>query len=98
MIIESVMNNEAIRNSKMIEEYNKLINELPKGSLVLKKNKYYYLKYRKDGKVYDEYIGKDPNKIAEIQDKIERRKHYEKMLSSLKQEQKVINQILEGLK
>ena len=34
----------------------------------------------------------------DIKDKLERRKYYEKMLSSLKQEQKVIKKMLEGLK
>ena len=97
MIIDYVIKNEALRNSQMIEQYERLLSELPKGSLILRKNQYYYLKYRKDGKICDDYIGKDPEKVAEIREKIEERKHCEAMLSSLRQEQKVINKILEGL-
>lgn len=97
MLINSVIKNEAIRNEQMICEYEKLITELPKGSLICRKNEYYYLKYRKDGKVCDEYIGKDSKVIAKIREQLEQRKHYEKMLSALKREQKAITKILEGL-
>ncbi|MBQ7160754.1 MAG: hypothetical protein IJR90_03510 [Clostridia bacterium] len=81
----------------MIEQYEALISELPKGSLICRKNEYYYLKYRKDGKVCDEYVGKDPAAVEELRAKIERRRHYEKMLSALKLEQKKITKVLEGL-
>ena len=97
MIIISVIKNEASRNSEMISQYEKLIAELPKGSLICRKNEYYYLKYRKNGKVCDDYVGKDKEKITHIKEQLEQRKHYEKMLSALKQEQKVINKRLEGL-
>lgn len=97
MLINSVIKNEAIRNEQMICEYEKLITELPKGSLICRKNEYYYLKYRKDGKVCDEYIGKDPEVIAKVKEQLEKRKHYEKMLSALKREQKTITKIMEGL-
>ena len=98
MIITSVIKKEALRNSQMIERYQKMLQPLPKGTLILRKKEYYYLKYRKDGKVCDDYIGKDPEKIADIKDKLKQRKHYEKMLSSLYEEQKVINKLLEELK
>ena len=81
----------------MIKQYEKLITGLPKGSLICRKNEYYYLKYRKDGKVCDDYIGKDSEIVAQLRESLARRKHYEKMLSALKQEQKAINKILEGL-
>ncbi len=97
MIINSVIKNEALRNSAMIQQYEKLILELPKGSLICRKNEYYYLKYRENGRVCDDYIGKDKERISQIKEQLEQRKHYEKMLSALKQEQKVINKILEGL-
>ena len=97
MIINSVLKNEAIRNEQMICEYEKLVSELPKGSLICRKKEYYYLKYRKDGKVCDKYIGKDPEIVETIKEQIERRKHYEKMLSALKREQKTITKMMEGL-
>lgn len=96
MLIQSVVQNEAERNKNMIRQYEALIKELPRGSLICRKKEYYYLKYRESGKLYDEYIGKDPEVIADIRNKLERRKHYTEMLSALKQEQKAIQRILEG--
>lgn len=97
MIINAVIKKEALRNIQMIQQYEQLLAELPKGTLILRKKEYYYLKYRRQGKVCDEYIGKDPVTIATIKEQLERRRHYENMLSTLKQEQKVIRKILEGL-
>ncbi len=97
MLINSVVKNEAERNSQMIEEYERLIDNLPKGSIICRKKEYYYLKYRKDGKVCDDYIGKDLDVVSKIKEQLEQRKHYEKMLTALRQEQKTINKILEGL-
>ena len=97
MIINAVIKKEALRNVQMIQQYEQLLAELPKGTLILRKKEYYYLKYRRQGKVCDEYIGKDPVTIATIKEQLERRRHYENMLSTLKQEQKVIRKILEGL-
>ena len=97
MLINSVVKNEAIRNEQMIAEYERRIAELPKGSLICRRNEYYYLKYRKDGKVCDEYIGKNPEVVSHIKEQLELRKHYEKMLLALKQEQKAITKIMEGL-
>jgi len=96
MLIQSVVQNEANRNENMIRQYEALIETLPRGSLICRKKEYYYLKYRKDGKVCDEYIGKDPVVVADIRSKLEQRKHYTEMLTTLKQEQKVIQKILEG--
>ena len=97
VLINTVVKNEEIRNKQMIEEYEKLITELPKGSLICRKNEYYYLKYRKDGKICDKYIGKKPEVVAKIKEQLEQRKHYEKMLSALKREQKTLTKIMEGL-
>ena len=97
MIIHSVVKNEALRNEAMIKQYESLLTNLPKGSLICRKNEYYYLKYRKNGKVCDDYVGKDSKIISQIKEQLAQRKHYEKMLSELKQEQKVINKVLEGM-
>ena len=97
MLIDSIVKTEAERNRQMIEQYETLISELPKGSLICRKKEYYYLKYRKDGKVCDKYVGKDPATVEELRAKIERRRHCEEMLSALKLEQKRIMKVLEGL-
>ena len=97
MLINSVIEKEALRNEKMIREYETLIASLPKGSLICRKKEYYYLKYREDGKLHDEYIGKNPDMISSVREQLEQRRHYTQMLSALKQEQKAIHKILEGL-
>lgn len=96
MLIQSVVQKEAERNQNMICQYEALIEELPRGSLICRKNEYYYLKYREGTKVHDVYIGKDPEVVADIRSKLELRKHYMEMLSALKQEQKAIQRIMEG--
>ena len=97
MLIQSVVENEAERNQNMISQYEELLDELPRGSLICRKKDYYYLKYRKDGKIYDEYIGKDSETVEMIRRKLEQRKHYAEMLSELKKEQKAIQKMLEVL-
>ena len=97
MLIQSVVENEAERNKNMISQYEELLDELPRGSLICRKKEYYYLKYRKDGKIYDEYIGKDSETVEMIRRKLEQRKHYAEMLSELKKEQKAIQKMLEVL-
>ena len=97
MLINAVVKKEAVRNEQMIAEYDRRIAELPKGALICRRKEYYYLKYRKDGKVCDEYIGKDPKVVSQIKEQLELRKHYEKMLLALRQEQKAIAKIMEGL-
>ena len=97
MLIDSVVQREAVRNEQMILQYESLIGELPKGSITCRKNGYYYLRYREDGKLYDRYIGKDAEKVDAIREKLALRKHYVKMLSALKREQKAIHRLLEEL-
>lgn len=98
MLINIAVKNEAVRNEQMISEYEKLISALPKGSLICRKNEYYYLKYRENGKVCDKYIGKNMELVEDIKEKIKLRKHYLDMLELLKEEQKTIHKVLEGLK
>ncbi len=97
MLICTVIKNEAARNEQMIRDYEALIATLPKGSLICRKNEYYYLKYRENGKVCDKYIGKGEAAVSEVRNKLELRRHYTDMLSALKQEQKTIKRIMEGL-
>ena len=97
MIINNVIEKESLRNEEMIRQYEDLIASLPKGSLICRKKEYYYLKFREDGKLRDQYIGKDPEVISSVREQLEQRKHYVKMLSALKKEQKAIHNILEGL-
>ncbi len=70
-----------------------MIGELSKGSIICRKNGYYYLRHREDGKRYDRYIGKDAEKVDAIREKLALRKHYTEMLSALKREQKAIHSL-----
>lgn len=97
MLIYGMIKKEAQRNENMIAQYEQLIKELPKGSLICRKKDYYYLKYREGGKVFDEYIGKDPEAVDQVREKLELRKHYMEMLSVLKKEKKAIQKIMEGI-
>ena len=97
MIINNVIEKESLRNEEMIRQYEDLIASLPKGSLICRKKEYYYLKFREDGELRDQYIGKDPEVISSVREQLEQCKHYVKMLSALKKEQKAIHKILEGL-
>ena len=82
MIINNVIEKESLRNEEMIRQYEDLIASLPKGSLICRKKEYYYL---------------NPEVISSVREQLEQRKHYVKMLSALKKEQKAIHKILEGL-
>lgn len=97
MLISSVIKNEAERNKKMIKQYEELIATLSKGSLICRRGEYYYLKYREKGKVCDKYVGKEPSVVDRVKKEIEQRKHCEKMLYALNQEQKTIAKLLEEL-
>lgn len=70
-----------------------------KGTIVRKKvgnHEYYYLKYRNGKKTVTDYIGRDQNKVDEIRTQVEKRKHFEKMLAELKEENKLIGNIIGG--
>jgi len=94
MLIQNVLQREALRNDDMIKAYEEKLLSLPKGTLVCRKGGYFYLKYRENGKVKDEYIGKDGAVVEDIREKLEQRKHYTEMLSVLRQEQRAIEKML----
>lgn len=94
MLINSVVQREAARNERMIIQYESLMDGLPKGSIACRKNGYYYLRYRENGKLHDKYIGKDTVTVDAIREKLALRKHYAEMLSALKREQKTIHKLL----
>jgi hypothetical protein len=44
--------------------------------------------------IVTDYIGKDKGKIAQIEEQIKRRNHYENMLSALMKEQKIKKKLI----
>ena len=90
--IDVVLKQEKDRNEKMQLAYIKKLNELPKGSIVIKRingNEYCYLRYREGEKVILKYMGTS-NCVEEIKVKIEERKHLIKLIEMLKEENKRI--------
>ena len=95
-IVSSLISRESIRNQNMINEYEKELINLPKGSVKSKtigKKVYYYLYYRDGKKVISKYLGKDEKKISKIKELLIKRSHIEAMLKKLKQEQQEIKKV-----
>lgn len=96
MILNMVLQ-EKQRIDYMLARYQKMISELPKGTIsekLINGNTYYYLKYRDGKKVISKYVGKD--NIQEVKEQIEKRRHIEAMIKSLTEEQRLATKILEG--
>ena len=93
-VIRGVLEEELERNGRMKKRYLDEIEQLPKGSVMLRKignQEYFYLKYRENNKVISKYIGqKTEIDIKEIKEKILKRKHIEGVLKNLSLEEKEI--------
>lgn len=90
--IDIVIENEKIRNQKMQMAYKTRIEELPKGSLYVRKIKgkdYCYLRYREGSKVIQKYVG-TIDQIDTIRSKIKEREHLCDLLKMLENEYKKI--------
>ena len=86
------------RIDRMLDAYSKQLDDLPKGSVAEKKsgkNTYYYLKYREGQKVVSEYLGKDEIKVSQIRVLLDKRRHVESMIKSLREEQALASRVLE---
>ena len=87
------------RIDRMLDAYNKQLNDLPRGTVAEKKsgkNVYYYLKYRDGGKVVSKYLGKDGEKVSQVRSLLEKRRHVEAMIKHLREEQALATRLLEG--
>ena len=93
-VIRGVLEEELERNGRMKKRYLDEIEQLPKGSVMLRKignQEYFYLKYRENNKVISKYIGqKTEIDIKEIKEKILKRKHIEGVIKNLSLEEKEI--------
>lgn len=96
LLIDTIIK-EKRRIAYMLDRYEKMLVMLPKGTLVgCEKNgrTYYYLKYRDGKKVVSKYVGKAS--VETIAGQIEKRKHIEAMIKSLKEELIIAEKALEG--
>ena len=88
-IISTLLIKEKNRNEKMIIEYTRELDILPKGTINEKKVKdkiYYYLPFREGDKVITKYLGKNEDSLSLIKEQLARRKQLEHMLQKLKEE------------
>jgi len=99
-LIKITLESEEQKLKKLIVSYEDCLLSLPKGSIIAKKrnnNIYFYLSYRKDNKVISEYIGKDKNKIDQIEQKLAKRVHTVNMIKRLQKELMLINKLKESV-
>ncbi len=96
-VIEGMLREEKERNLMMQNQYLHEISALPKGSIVKKSKKsgnYYYLVYRDGNKVISDYLGKDINKVRDVQNDIDKRRHLQWLVKNLKNELKLIAKVV----
>lgn len=96
-LILSTVLGEKQRIEYMLQKYTASLAELPKGSIsekTVNEKTYYYLKYRDGKKVVSRYVGR--HEIESLRQQIDRRKHIEKMIKSLQEENALADRILEG--
>jgi len=77
----------------MKNKYKEQLAILPKGTLSLKRKKYYYLTYRDGNSIVSDYIGKYSESVKKTKEQIERRRQIEKMLKQLNMELDLIKKI-----
>lgn len=95
-VLAALLSKEESRNEKMITEYNRELEALPKGSIkakTVKDNVYYYLTYRNGDKVVTKYVGKDEEILKVLQEQLARRKQIEEILKKLKEERLQIKKL-----
>lgn len=76
---------EEARNEKMIIEYTKEVETLPRGKITPKTvngKTYYYLYYRDGKKVVSKYIGKNEGSLTSIREGLTRRSQIEEIMKS----------------
>lgn len=87
--------------SALRDSYEKQLANLPKGSLQVKERKdkkYFYLTYRNEGKIISKYAGNDESVIAELKEKLMRRKDIENLLKGINKEISLMDKVLEAAK
>ena len=92
---------EELRNSlQMKRDYERELSRLPRGSLIRKRirgHEYYYLVYREDGRVKQEYRGKvGEAEVQRYREAKEYRARYRRLLSQVKKQIKFLRSALRG--
>ena len=88
--VKGVLAEELQNSERMLRKYKHALAALPKGSLVPKKIRggiFYYLAYRKDGRVKFDYKGKiSKEEIAKQKDAMAMRAKYRGLMADLKKQ------------
>ena len=95
-MLMTVIYREEARNEKMIIEYTKELETLPRGKITPKTvngKTYYYLYYRDGKKVISKYIGKDNDSLTSIRERLTRRSQIEEIMKKLKEEKVKIKKL-----
>ena len=96
-VILGILAEEKERNERHKLNYLKELEQLPKGSIRKREKNghaYYYLVYRKDGKIINQYIGKEGPKLESYREKLSKRHRYEAIVKNINSELKIIGKIL----
>lgn len=99
--IASVIEREAERMSALLVLYEDQLAALPKGSLRSKERngrRYFYLSYRKNGKVVTDYVGTDEALLDTLREQLKRRQDIEQLSKALKHELRRMNKAREAAK
>ena len=95
-MLMTVISREEARNEKMIIEYTKELETLPRGKITPKTvngKTYYYLYYRDGKKVISKYIGKNEGSLTSIREGLTRRSQIEEIMKKLKEEKAQIKKL-----
>lgn len=95
-MLMTVISREEARNEKMIIEYTKELETLPRGKITPKTvngKTYYYLYYRDGKKVISKYIGKNNDSLTSIRERLTRRSQIEEIMKKLKEEKAQIKKL-----
>lgn len=87
---------ESQKNLELQRELENKLKNLPRGCIkerLFRGKIYYYLAYRKNGKVINKYIGNDSLNIKKFHKLVQKRKAFEKKLRLLKNDWKIYNKI-----
>ncbi|MCR5790756.1 MAG: hypothetical protein K6G83_12775 [Lachnospiraceae bacterium] len=96
-MLEATIKQERDRIEYMLLRYQKMLQELPKGTLSEKKvgtKTYFYLKYRVGKKVVSDYVKKE--QLPELLEQLEHKKHIKTMVRFLKEELAMADKILKS--
>lgn len=99
MAIKELLKEELDNSLRMERDYQRILSDLPRGSLVEKKISgriYYYLALREGGRVRFRYMGRQMSQkeVARYQDAKKSRRQYRKLLSDVRRQIRFVRKAL----